>query len=73
MSHTTLQYANILHLFDDVEGKLQPLSLQHRYEVLEEDGEMFTAVSKWNQDCHLQHKYWSKNQLIFTKMVNGLY
>jgi len=49
------------YLFDDVEGKLQPLSLQHRDEVLEEDGQMFMAVSKWDQDGHLQDQYESKN------------
>lgn len=45
------------YLFDDVEGELQALSLQYGDEVLEEDGQMFMAVSKWNQDGHLQHKH----------------
>lgn len=51
------KYTNRLYLFDDIKGKLQPLSLQDGDEVLEEDGEMFMAVSKWNQDGHLKHKY----------------
>ena len=45
------------HLFDDVEGKLQPLSLQHGDKMLEEDGEMLMTVSKRNQDGHLKGKY----------------
>lgn len=49
------------YLLDDVEGKLQPLSLQHGDEVLEEDGQMFMAVSKWNQERHLQEQFESEN------------
>lgn len=44
------------YLLDDVEGKLQPLPLQHGNQVLEEDGQMLVAVSERDQDGHLQHR-----------------
>lgn len=43
------------YLLDDVEGKLQPLPLQHGNEVLEEDGQVLVTVSEGDQDGHLQH------------------
>lgn len=61
-----IHYTDRLYLFDDVEGKLQSLSLQYGDEVLEEDGQMFMAVSEWNQDGHLQHKNYSKNRSAST-------
>lgn len=58
MPYCAPQYTGTLYLLNDVEGKLQSLSLQYGDEVLEEDWEMFMAVSEWNQDGHLQHKYY---------------
>lgn len=45
---------NSLYLLNDVEAKMQSLSLKHGDKVLEKDGKMFMAISKWNKDGHLQ-------------------
>lgn len=44
------------YLLNDVEGKLQPLPLQHGDEVLEENGQMLVSVSERDQDGHLEHR-----------------
>lgn len=42
------------YLLDDVEAELQPLPLQHRDQVLEEDGQVLVSVPEGDQDGDLQ-------------------
>ena len=42
-----------VYLLYNIEGKLQPLSLQHGDQVSEQDGEMFLSVPEGDEDGHL--------------------
>lgn len=41
------------HLFDDIKGKFQPLFLEHRNQMQEENWQVFVAITERDEHCHL--------------------